>query len=240
MSEESFYKTREEAIERDEYECQFCGVSNEEYNANGDRSLDVHHIVPRMANGSNHTENLITVCRSCHKKLESIQGDAIKRLKEQEAGVEQAEYDSVCEERDRLQERVERLEEVLEEGVEYDYSKVAAWLEKEYLRIDVVTFGNLDPDVEVYQDRKKAAEQYAEYDGFVTVETHKLSVKDFLRGNMKYEDFGNAELHLGKSVEMDTEDSEEIIDGFSIVDKEKIEEKIDNRTAIIQEELEQR
>lgn len=51
----------------DEYrkdECENCGAE-----ANG-RALDVHHIVPVAAGGTNNPENLLTLCISCHRKAE--------------------------------------------------------------------------------------------------------------------------------------------------------------------------
>ena len=58
------------ARERDEYRCQMCGVSEDEMK----KQLDVHHKVPARTFESpadaNQLSNLISVCRSCHKKLE--------------------------------------------------------------------------------------------------------------------------------------------------------------------------
>lgn len=35
-----------------------------------DLKLDIHHIVPREFGGTNDLNNLIPLCRSCHKKIE--------------------------------------------------------------------------------------------------------------------------------------------------------------------------
>lgn len=43
--------------ERDDFRCQACGTR---------RDLTVDHIIPRVAGGSNETENLQTLCRSCN------------------------------------------------------------------------------------------------------------------------------------------------------------------------------
>lgn len=56
------------ARERDE-ECLRCGI-------NPDRTLSVHHIIPVRAfddpENAHFLENLITLCRSCHRKVEHI------------------------------------------------------------------------------------------------------------------------------------------------------------------------
>jgi len=38
-------------------------------------ALEVHHIVPRVAGGTNHPENLITLCRACHRARHDAIGD---------------------------------------------------------------------------------------------------------------------------------------------------------------------
>ena len=56
--------------ERDGFRCRLCGVSEERL----ERQLDVHHLVPartfEYVSDSNQLSNLVTVCPSCHKKLE--------------------------------------------------------------------------------------------------------------------------------------------------------------------------
>jgi len=66
------------ARRRDNYTCQVCGIAQKK----AGRSLDVHHIKPFRSFGyipdendnylqANALTNLITLCRSCHKKAES-------------------------------------------------------------------------------------------------------------------------------------------------------------------------
>jgi len=55
--------TREETKNRDNFTCQFCGSHD---------NLVVHHIVAYEICKSNDLDNLITLCRSCHYKLEWI------------------------------------------------------------------------------------------------------------------------------------------------------------------------
>lgn len=59
---------RNEAVDRDEAECQSCGAA-------GLGMVEAHHLIPRTAGGPNHPKNLITLCPDCHKK-------AHKRLSE--------------------------------------------------------------------------------------------------------------------------------------------------------------
>lgn len=49
-------------LERDAFECQDCGVRFHSKN------LEIHHVVPRAAGGSDCLRNLITLCYPCHLK----------------------------------------------------------------------------------------------------------------------------------------------------------------------------
>lgn len=51
--------------ERDEYTCQLCGEQD------SDRDLDVHHIIPVASGGTNDPVNLMSLCGSCHKTVET-------------------------------------------------------------------------------------------------------------------------------------------------------------------------
>lgn len=65
---------RQKAIERDDFECKMCYISQEEYKQEHGISLDVHHITPFREFDDNDKahklNNLITVCRPCHAKIE--------------------------------------------------------------------------------------------------------------------------------------------------------------------------
>jgi len=69
---EGWAQKRREVRERDCYTCQSCGKAESELC----RELDVHHIIPRSkfddVNAANSLENLISLCRGCHKKWEGI------------------------------------------------------------------------------------------------------------------------------------------------------------------------
>ena len=54
-------KTREAVLDRDQYKCRICGKET---------SLDIHHIIKRITGGSHDVDNLITLCRSCHRAIE--------------------------------------------------------------------------------------------------------------------------------------------------------------------------
>lgn len=62
LSEFSWYRIAEWARED---ECENCGDTGD------GRRLDVHHIIPVSAGGTNHPDNLITLCISCHRKGEA-------------------------------------------------------------------------------------------------------------------------------------------------------------------------
>jgi 5-methylcytosine-specific restriction endonuclease McrA len=58
---------------RDGYRCRVCGKSplimeNEDGYSKLRLEVEVHHIIPRVAGGSDSTKNLITLCKSCHIK----------------------------------------------------------------------------------------------------------------------------------------------------------------------------
>jgi len=57
---------RQSVVERDDHECQECGVSLtlDEYDEGP--TAHVHHIVPKSEGGSDAEENLVTLCPSCH------------------------------------------------------------------------------------------------------------------------------------------------------------------------------
>ncbi|MFC4823991.1 HNH endonuclease [Halorussus aquaticus] len=68
---QKWWRVRREALERDDYTCQHCGISKDEIG----RNPDVHH-VERVRDFERtekaHTlENVITLCRSCHRNVEA-------------------------------------------------------------------------------------------------------------------------------------------------------------------------
>lgn len=65
---------RKKAIERDNHECKFCGLTEQEHIAIHGRSLDVHHVTPlgefEETRVANRLSNLITLCFNCHRSIE--------------------------------------------------------------------------------------------------------------------------------------------------------------------------
>jgi 5-methylcytosine-specific restriction endonuclease McrA len=71
---DNWSRRRRMTLERDNHTCQNCGITQEEYSEIYDRQLDVHHIVPIRElddkEKANSLQNLVTLCISCHRKLE--------------------------------------------------------------------------------------------------------------------------------------------------------------------------
>ena len=55
-------KIRLVVYKRDNYICQHCKITMNEYG----KPLDIHHIISYLISGDNSIENLITLCRNCH------------------------------------------------------------------------------------------------------------------------------------------------------------------------------
>lgn len=66
----TWYKQREKALERDEYQCRDCGMSVQEHLAEFDEDLHVHHIERFDENEptepQHELDNLLSLCQSCH------------------------------------------------------------------------------------------------------------------------------------------------------------------------------
>lgn len=66
---------RRDILSRDDYECQSCGLLNKDSLKQHERELEVHHITPRRKfddiTKANESENLITLCTSCHTSHEA-------------------------------------------------------------------------------------------------------------------------------------------------------------------------
>lgn len=61
--QKDFYNVKSAVLNRDNYTCQICGEK--------DIRLEVHHIQFRSKGGSNRMDNLVTLCRDCHKQIHS-------------------------------------------------------------------------------------------------------------------------------------------------------------------------
>jgi len=62
-------RVRREVLARDQHRCQAPGCGRT-------RFLEVHHIVARSSGGSNHSDNLVTLCASCHRLWHERGGEA--------------------------------------------------------------------------------------------------------------------------------------------------------------------
>ncbi len=59
-------KVRCEVLVRDNYACQDCRWSREQWNQDDPRHLELHHIEQHSRGGANKPENLVTLCNICH------------------------------------------------------------------------------------------------------------------------------------------------------------------------------
>jgi len=67
IGNEPWKKVAERVRKKYDHTCQNCGCETTDTH----RSLDVHHIVPLTAGGTNAEELLIPLCLKCHRKVES-------------------------------------------------------------------------------------------------------------------------------------------------------------------------
>jgi endogenous inhibitor of DNA gyrase (YacG/DUF329 family) len=63
LEPEKWKKIAQQIRIRDKFICQCCGKKG---------ATDVHHIIPRRIKIDNDPDNLITLCRSCHRKIEHL------------------------------------------------------------------------------------------------------------------------------------------------------------------------
>lgn len=67
---------RQKALERDGYTCQRCGMRSATHKEEKGKELNIHHITPAREfddyEKQNNLDNLITLCSSCHRKLEGL------------------------------------------------------------------------------------------------------------------------------------------------------------------------
>jgi len=64
IKEWDWRQLRNQVLERDGYECQRCGKSQD-----ASKSLHAHHERRVVEGGEDHPENLTTVCKECHDKI---------------------------------------------------------------------------------------------------------------------------------------------------------------------------
>jgi rubrerythrin len=60
---ELWSRIRQQVLDRDGYSCQMCGMAKTS-------KLHIHHIMKKSKGGTDHLDNLITLCPSCHSKAD--------------------------------------------------------------------------------------------------------------------------------------------------------------------------
>jgi len=60
LEESEYRELRQRVLRRDNWRCQFCGSMT---------NLEVHHQQFRSHSGPDYEDNLITLCKSCHRSL---------------------------------------------------------------------------------------------------------------------------------------------------------------------------
>jgi 5-methylcytosine-specific restriction endonuclease McrA len=72
---DGWHKRRKEVRERDDYQCQNCGVEQSEHEEEHGMKLHVHHKTPRKefddVKTADRDDNLVTLCTSCHARVEN-------------------------------------------------------------------------------------------------------------------------------------------------------------------------
>jgi 5-methylcytosine-specific restriction endonuclease McrA len=67
---------RQKCLERDEYECRACGMSQAEHHEQFGTGLNVHHVIPHRefesTEAANDVGNLVAACSSCHSRYEGL------------------------------------------------------------------------------------------------------------------------------------------------------------------------
>ncbi|WP_161605724.1 HNH endonuclease [Natrinema pallidum] len=70
----SWPQQRAKTLRRDDFECQNCGIGRDDHYEKFDLDLNVHHVQPFRTFDSaaiaNQLDNLVTLCHSCHLKIE--------------------------------------------------------------------------------------------------------------------------------------------------------------------------
>jgi 5-methylcytosine-specific restriction endonuclease McrA len=78
---EDWQEIRRRAVERDDEECQCCGISRDAHIKRFGRDLEVHHIIPIRTfdepNEANTMDNVVTLCQKCHMEHEGLSKDEL-------------------------------------------------------------------------------------------------------------------------------------------------------------------
>jgi hypothetical protein len=75
-------QARQDALNRDRFRCQDCGIKQAEHTETHGTQLHVHHIKPIRSfdepEAANFLDNLITLCEDCHRKWEPVTQKAMR------------------------------------------------------------------------------------------------------------------------------------------------------------------
>lgn len=111
VNQEHFSENLKEYVrKRDGYKCVICDY---------DQNLEVHHKIPRRLGGINHEDNLVTLCTSCHRAIETGDVDhatnkCFERYAKNHGRISLADYAKV--DRKRLQKEInQKLDELFED-----------------------------------------------------------------------------------------------------------------------------
>lgn len=232
MSEASEWDAvRQKALQRDGDECRFCGVSNEQHKTDHGRGLHTHHILPESEGGTDELSNLMMVCGSCHRTIESTQASALAEIKSRDDDeIREELYPEVREELegeytekiDQLTEKVNNLKKDREDDDE-DWALV--WSDSLWLRLHVVssspTFGK-QRILTVTDDKDSAIEAYDDADGaYVVLETFDIRLEDFIQDNIRVSTPGQSDqsiLFTSSSSEIDRASEQYAVHELSEID----------------------
>lgn len=164
---------RRKVFDKHGHECRFCGMDSEQHMEEYDRDLEVHHIIPQRAGGSDELLNLIPVCQPCHNILENTQADALQQIKE-----EAKQSDKVR----RLEVENEHLRTALEEQQETIKDIIDLSDERLSVKLYVVHETRLTTSRLLYvgEDSEKAQEEFENAENHVTMETARVYVSDWV------------------------------------------------------------
>lgn len=133
-----YQNIRHAILARDNYTCQNCGIK--------DSVFEVHHLVFRSQGGSDDSDNLITLCRKCHKDYHNGKIELKKLGKKKNFGLAAASQMNVL--RNMLQREYPEAEIVY--GYQTKVSRELMGLEKSHINdaIAIAAMGELDIDTQ--------------------------------------------------------------------------------------------
>lgn len=193
MSSTEWDDVRSVALKRDGHECRFCGVSNDQHEAEHGRGLHAHHIVPESEGGYDDPSNLMMVCGGCHRTIESTQASALAGIKSRsDDEVRDELYPEVREELEsEYTDTISQLTETVEdlEAESSGEAWVVSWLEDSCITVHTVVSSHPFGTHEIHTvttDKEKAMDVYSDIsDSRVTMESYEFGIKNILVDNLR-------------------------------------------------------